>query len=99
MVAQKRAELRRYSAANCIELWPEHWRAVALFFGMGTQWNVSVGMAGLLYHGLKYEVLPLVEQRIPPDPQDPIQPTEAEVFEQLQILEREALKHLNQTRD
>jgi hypothetical protein len=94
---QKRAELQRSIEDNTVEIWPEHRRCCELFFAMGTQWNLVTGInsmnGGSHYQGLKYEVLDLVEQRLPADPDAPAADV---LFAQLQTLEREALKHLNQ---
>lgn len=64
---------------------------------MASQWNIGIGMGGTIYQGLKYEVLDLVQRRQPPDWQDG-KPDDATLFAQLQILEREALRHLNAER-
>lgn len=63
---------------------------------MGTQWHTIAGPAGLLYQGLRYEVLDTVQRRLPPIPQAPDAPDDATLFWQLQTLERHALEHLNQ---
>ena len=95
----KRAELKRSTESELVEIWPEHWRAADVFLAMSTQWNVITGHQGMnggLHHqGLKYEVLELVERPLPIDPEAPSPPDAATLFDQLQTLERAALKHLN----
>jgi len=94
---QKRAELLQNIEQNQVEIWPEHQHACTLFFAMASQWTISTGMAGVIFHGLKYEVLDAVQRRQPPDWQLDA-PDDATLFAQLQILEREALRHLNAER-
>ncbi len=94
---QKRAELLQNIEQNTVEIWPEHQHACTLFFALASQWNISVGMAHPVYHGIKYEVLDLVQRRQPSDWQAD-KPDDATLFAQLQILEREALRHLNAER-
>lgn len=62
---------------------------------MATQWNISTGMGGGQYQGLRYEVLDVVQSRLPVIPDAPDPPDSATLFAQLQTLEREALRHLN----
>lgn len=78
-----------------VEIWPEHWHCCALFFAMGTQWNIGVGMGGASYQGLRYEVLDAVERRLPVIPDAPEPPDSATLFAQIQTLERAALQQLN----
>lgn len=40
------------------EVWEENWTAVMLFRNLGTQWEIVSGMAGMIYLGLKNEVVP-----------------------------------------
>jgi len=63
-----------------VEIWPEHETAFAIFKRLNTQWNA--GMNGPV--GLKYEAFyPLIE-RYAPGKFD-------EVFDELQVMEFEAL--------
>lgn len=62
---------------------------------MATQWNISVGMGGAHYQGLRYEVLDAVERRLRVSPDEPPAPDPALLFWQIQQLERAALQHLN----
>ena len=39
--------------ADC-GVWEENWSTVMFFAGLGTQWNVVAGMAGVMYVGLNY---------------------------------------------
>jgi hypothetical protein len=86
----------RQQQAQTIELWPEHARAFAVFCAMASQWHCvpwsNAMSSGMHYQGLRYEALEVVERRLPADPADPAPDV---VFAQLQVLEREALSHLN----
>ena len=62
---------------------------------MATQWNISVGMAGGHYQGLRYEVLDAVERRMATFADDPPPPDPALLFWQIQQRERSALQYLN----
>ena len=97
MLEQKRAELLRSITHHQVDIWPEHWRAVDLFFAMGTQWVVEIAPSGKLYsHGLRYEALPIVESRLPPDDSGEFAPDPATLFSQLQTLEMYARRYRNQ---
>lgn len=46
---------------DLVMIWPDMMDGVALFFAMATQWQwVSIGMAGAMRTGLKYEVVEVV---------------------------------------
>lgn len=68
---------------------------------MASQWNISTGMGGVHYQGLRYEVLDLVQSRLPAildasEPPDAPEPPDATtLFAQIQTLERAALAQLN----
>ena len=47
-----------------VDVWPENLTAACVFFAMGTQWRISSGMAGAVWHGLDFNVLPMVEARL-----------------------------------
>ena len=73
------------------ELWPEHQQAWECFLACsGSQWRVLMGMGAALYQGLDYGSLETVIRihQIPRNQQ-------RQVFDQVRILEDEALKHLN----
>jgi hypothetical protein len=92
----KHAELLQTKQDQSIELWPEHQRVYDVFCAM--RWcMVGAGMGRPLYVCLKYEMLELVERRIPAPPDlDPAHnPDPATLFAQLQDMERVALQHLN----
>lgn len=71
-----------------LELWAWHVDAVELFKGLRTQWQVVATVAGLWHEGLRYEALPVVEQRLG------IQAT-ADTFRALQVMEIEGRRILN----
>lgn len=92
----KHAELLQTQQDQSTELWPEHQRAFDVFCAM--RWDmVAAGMGRPLYVCLKYEMLELVERRIPiPTDIDPAHnPDPTTLFAQLQSLELAALQHLN----
>ena len=74
-------------------VWPDHWRAVTIFGGMSTQWRTAVG-SQIVWLGLDYSALPVVEARIGHHPQA-IEPSAEELFYQLRVLERTAIPLLN----
>lgn len=65
------------------ELWPEHWPAWMVFLGCSTQWDWEQGQRT----GLNYSRVEIVASRygVKKKRRD-------EVFQQVQVLEREALK-------
>jgi len=73
---------------DTLDIWPCHWDAVLLFQALQTQWRTVGGMAGILFTGLDYTALPIVETRLGITCPPPI-------FEALQALEAEGLRHLN----
>jgi hypothetical protein len=67
-------------------LWREHWAAWYVFLSSGTQWRLAVGLGGALWLGLDYTGLDVVRRACG------ITDTDwPEVFEQVQVLETEAL--------
>jgi hypothetical protein len=71
-------------------VYPENWQAVQLFSAMGNQWHSSMGGR----EGLRYEALPVVEQRLGIKKKH-----SADVFAALQVMEREALSVWAERRD
>ena len=71
------------------ELWGDHVATVNVFVDMLTQWNIGPG--GVV--GVRYEPLPMVmrHHRIPADQR-------GEVFYNLRVMERGALKHFGEQR-
>ena len=65
-----------------VNVYPENWQTVQVFFALRTQWNQ--GMGGCT--GLRYEAIPLVEKRLGVKKK-----RHAEIFHGLQIMEAEAL--------
>ena len=80
---------------NGFAVWPEHWHAVQLFVAMGTQWRCAVGER-LIYTGLDYSVLPIVERRLRFDHPDAIAVDRCERFAQLRVLEAAARAEKNE---
>jgi hypothetical protein len=73
-----------------IELWPDTWPAFLLFEAMSTQWRV--GMSGAI--GLDYQALPVVAKYLEVAEEDmPL------AFNDLRLMESEALKHMAKGRD
>ena len=71
-----------------VEIWPENWKAFDLFASVSTQW--SAGMGGPT--GLRYEALfPLLDRKAhSPEEWD-------ELFEDIRLMEREALSVMQET--
>lgn len=91
---EAREAYRQRQESSTFEVWPENWRAFELFVALETQWDVALGPTGLYFHGIRYGSLAEVERRLAPRPGDDV-PDDRTVFEQLQLLEREARRHLN----
>jgi len=51
-------------AATHVEVWPCHWAALRVFLGCKTQWRCSAGWADLIWHGLDYASVEIVERRL-----------------------------------
>jgi hypothetical protein len=73
--------------AQAIEIWPEHEQAVGVFAAMLTQWRTAP-MGGVV--GLDYSALPAVLEMMSVPRAD-----WHEVFEQVRIMETEAVRVLN----
>ena len=76
-----------------VAVWPENWQAVQVFCAMGTQWRVSAGMSGLIYMGLEYTALPVVEARLAIPRAD-----RADLFSRLRVMESSARGELNKAK-
>lgn len=76
-----------------VAVWPENWQALQVFCAMGTQWRVSAGMSGLIWTGLEYTALPVVEARMGIPRAD-----RADLFSRLRIMESAARGELNTSR-
>lgn len=70
-------------------MWPENWQAWSLFCQVSTQWRVGMGGATGLDYGAVYPLL----DRIAQDAAEWM-----DLFEDLQILERAALKQMSENR-
>jgi hypothetical protein len=73
--------------AQSIEIWPEHEQAVSVFAAARTQWRMAP-MGGVV--GLDYGALPAVLEMMGVPRAD-----WNEVFEQIRIMETEAVRVLN----
>jgi len=73
-----------------LDVYQENWPAVMLFCSLSTQWNI-IAMGG--YSGLNYPALKIVLD-MTPDIKDSYQ-----VFLDIQVMERAALKVLNAKQD
>lgn len=45
-------------------MWPEHWHAVQVFRAMGTQWRAVAGFSRVLWLGLDYGPVRLVDRTV-----------------------------------
>lgn len=72
-----------------MEVWPENWPAWSLFCQVSTQWRIGMGSPTGLDYGAIYPLL----DRIAADPAEWM-----DLFEDLQILERTALKQMSENR-
>jgi len=77
------------------EVWPDHWHALQVFLGMGSQWRIVGGMAGLLYQGLDYGAL---EPVLRAHKRGPHRQPMKRLMPQLRRLEAAAADVLNQQR-
>ncbi len=66
------------------EVWEEHWQSVMFFLKMMTQWRTTMG--GVI--GFDYNVLQMLFEMYDID-------NRKEIFEDIQVMEREAMIHLN----
>ena len=88
-----RAAVAADDANGAVPVWREHWAAVCLFLACSTQWRVlslSGGMAPgrLVWLGLDYQAVRVVAEARGVA-------VDADLWDQLQVLEAESLKHLN----
>ena len=67
------------------EVWEDNWEVVMMFIRLQTQWNTTMG--GFI--GIKYEVLEWLCRLYSVK-------DSCFMFESLQVMEAEALKHLNE---
>ena len=66
------------------EVWEENWESVMLFIRMMTQWRTTMG--GVI--GLDYSVLQMLFDLYDID-------NRKDIFEDIQVMEREAMIHMN----
>ena len=66
------------------EVWEEHWESVMLFTKMLTQWRTTMG--GVI--GFDYNVLQMLFEMYDID-------NRKEIFEDIQVMEREAMIYMN----
>jgi hypothetical protein len=93
---EAREALQQRRQSEEFEVWPDNWRAWELFAALETQWRLVVGPGGgVFYEGIDYSVLDQVERRLPALDDEDL-PDERTRWHQLQLLEREAKRHLNQ---
>ena len=69
------------------EVWEENWESVMIFIKLMTQWRTTMG--GVI--GLDYSVLQMLFELYDID-------NRQEIFENIQIMEQEALIHMNKER-
>lgn len=82
-----------FSAADygldAVEVWPENWPSWSLFCQVSTQWRIGMGGPTGLDYGAIYPLL----DRIATDPAEWM-----DLFEDIQTLERTALKQMSENR-
>ena len=78
---------------DTVDVWPENWQAVQVFCAMGTQWKVSAGMSGLIWMGLDYVALPIVEARLGVRRAERV-----DLFARLRLMEAAARGELNKAK-
>ena len=66
------------------EVWEEHWESIMFFLKMMTQWRTT--MSGVI--GLDYSVLQMLFDLYDID-------NRKEIFENIQVMEQEAMIHMN----
>jgi hypothetical protein len=79
--------LADYNASDELHVWPEHEKAVRVFFSMQTQWIIGFsGATGLNYASLPavYVGLGIADDEIP------------EIFSQFQVIEKTYLAQIKQ---
>ena len=69
------------------EVWEENWESVMFFIKMMTQWRTTMG--GVI--GLDYSVLQMLFDLYDID-------NRKEIFENIQVMEQEAMLHMNKDR-
>ena len=69
------------------EVWEENWESVMFFIKMMTQWRTTMG--GVI--GLDYSVLQMLFDLYDVD-------NRKEIFENIQVMEQEAMLHMNKER-
>jgi hypothetical protein len=80
--------LAKHQSAGEVEIWPENWAAFRLFVSMSTQWRA--GMGGPT--GLCYEALyPLLDRTASSHEEW------EELFDDVRLMEREALSVMQET--
>lgn len=83
------AALASRNNEQAVEVWPENWKAFSLFCDLQTQWNVGFGGAT----GIRYESAYRLIDRLAADDDE-----WQALFEDLQVLERAALKQMSENR-
>lgn len=87
------ARKRRVNTAE-FEVWEENWESLLLFLGMGTQWQVCAGMAGVMYIGIPAQSIEAeMNMQCIGKKQRPA------LLADIRIMERAALPILNKPRD
>ena len=86
MLGLTREDMAADQSMNCA-VWPCCWKSVEVFARLATQWRV--GMAGAI--GLDYAAVPVVMRAVSVPATD-----RAAVFDDLQVMEREALAVLRE---
>lgn len=95
---QMRAWLVEQAKTTTVPVWPEHWHAVLVFLGMGTQWSgfAMAGIGRVLWQGLRYEALPPVQDAVRRRLPRRLRQRPEVLMSQIRTLEAEALKLRNE---
>lgn len=94
---QRRSDQQTDDADSGAQCWPENWHAWQLFAALATQWEIAITPSGKsAWVRLRYEVLETVSTRILHRvPQHLQVHSSGHLFDQLQLMETEALRFLN----
>lgn len=75
---------------GCFEVWEQNWESMRAFLACQTQWRVVAGYGGAEWLGLDYSGVDVVLRR---------RGLGDDVFEDLRVMEREALKAFDDARE
>jgi len=89
-IAQQLDEALGSPPDNDVVVWPENSDAVDLFLRLGNSWNLHIGLAGVIYQGIKLDIaMQLIDRLYPSRCRD--------LLDDLRPMERVALEELNRS--